>query len=125
MTARIDQLLPAFHRGDAIGDTALHMRDFFRRSGRRADIYCLDRDEELAGEAKSFRDFPPPGPGDATIYHFALPSPLTTAFRGLKSKRGLIYHNITPPEPPPPAAPPPRRSAPPPGRPPPGPPRAR
>lgn len=98
MTARVDQLLPAFHRGDAIGDTALHMRDFLRRSGRRADIYCLDRDEELAGEAKSFKDFPPPGPGDTTIYHFALPSPLTPAFRGLKSKRVVLYHNITPPE---------------------------
>jgi len=98
VTARIDQLLPAFHRGDAIGDTALHMRDFFRRNGRRADIYCLDRDEELAGEGKPFDELPPPGPGDTTIYHFALPSPLTPAFRGLKSKRVILYHNITPPE---------------------------
>jgi glycosyltransferase involved in cell wall biosynthesis len=93
---RIDQLVPAFHRGDAIGDTAFHMRDLFRRKGHEANIYCLDRDEGLAEESVFFKDFPPPTAGDVTILHFALPSPLSPAFARLASRKILLYHNITP-----------------------------
>jgi len=93
---RIDQLVPAFHRGDAIGDAAFHMRNLFRRSGFPADIYCLDRDEDLAEEAVFFKDFPPPSAGDVTILHFALASPLSSAFARLGSRKVLLHHNITP-----------------------------
>ncbi|MEP6720531.1 MAG: glycosyltransferase family 4 protein, partial [Variovorax sp.] len=34
--------------------------------------------------------------GDVTIFHFALPSPMTAAFAGLQGARVLQYHNITP-----------------------------
>jgi len=93
---RVDQLVPAFHRGDAIGDEAWELRSFFRAEGHESDIYCLSRDRGLEGDSRLFADFPPPGPGDATILHFALPSPLTPAFAGLPSKKAMIYHNITP-----------------------------
>ena len=76
---RIDQLVPAFHRGDAIGDTALHTRDYLRGRGHSSEIYSLDRDKELEGEGRPFEEFPPAGDGDVTILHFALPSPLTAA----------------------------------------------
>ena len=39
---RIDQWVPALHRGDAIGDSARLMRDAFRRWGYEADVYALD-----------------------------------------------------------------------------------
>ena len=91
---RVDQLVPAYHRGDAIGDTASHMRDFFRSRGLASGIYCLDRDRGL--EAEPFAEFQAPGPGDVTFLHFALPSPLTQGFARLKSRKVLVYHNITP-----------------------------
>jgi L-malate glycosyltransferase len=93
---RIDQLLPAFHRGDAIGDTAFHMRDFFRAKGFASDIYCLDRDSDLETESKPVAEFPDPSSGDVTILHFALPSPLTRKLAGLSGKKAIVYHNITP-----------------------------
>ena len=95
---RIDQLVPAFHRGDAIGDTASHLKRFLNSQGFSSEIYCLTRDQELQGESELFSNFPETGPSDVTILHFALPSPLTKAFKKLVSKRVLIYHNITPPE---------------------------
>ena len=95
---RIDQLIPAFHRGDAIGDTALHMRDFLQSKGFDSEIYCLDRDEELENESRLFTDFPEPSPSDVTILHFALVSPLTLRFSELPSRKVLVYHNVTPPE---------------------------
>ena len=93
---RIDQLIPAFHRGDAIGDTAFAMRDFLRSKGFLSEIYCLNHDPELAGEARLFEDFPPPAAGDVTILHYALPSPLTAGFANLPSRKAIVYHNITP-----------------------------
>src|SRR5207245_4157349 len=34
--------------------------------------------------------------GDLTVFHYALPSPMTAAFRALDRGRILQYHNITP-----------------------------
>lgn len=93
---RIDQLIPAYHRGDAIGDTATHMRTFLVDQGYESHIYCLDRDSDLEGCSRLFEDFPAPGPQDVAILHFALPSPLSRAFADLPSRKILLYHNITP-----------------------------
>ncbi len=93
---RVDQLIPAFHRGDAIGDTADHLRQFFLSQGFLSDIYCLTRDSVLEEESQLFTSFPEPDPADITILHFALPSPLTQAFIKLPSQKVMIYHNITP-----------------------------
>jgi glycosyltransferase involved in cell wall biosynthesis len=95
---RIDQLVPAYHRGDAIGDEASELRGFFRRNGFDSEIYCLDRDRGLEGESRPFSELPAPGPEDVTILHFALPSPLTEGLARLASKKAIIYHNITPPK---------------------------
>lgn len=93
---RVDQLIPAFHKGDAIGDTALHLKQFFLSQGFHSDIYCLTQDQDLETESLLFRFFLNPGPGDITILHYALPSPLTQAFINLPGKKVMIYHNITP-----------------------------
>jgi glycosyltransferase involved in cell wall biosynthesis len=95
---RIDQLVPAYHRGDAIGDEATQLRQFFRDLGHESEIYRLSCDRELERESRDFAGFPEPLPSDITIFHFALPSPLTAAFRGLPSKKVIIYHNVTSPE---------------------------
>ncbi len=93
---RVDQLIPAFHRGDAIGDTAFHMRNFLRSKGLDSEIYCLERDKGLEDESILIDRFPEPSPDDVTILHFALVSPLTRRFAGLPSRKILIYHNVTP-----------------------------
>jgi glycosyltransferase involved in cell wall biosynthesis len=95
---RVDQLVPAYHRGDAIGDEAFELRGFFCGAGFDSEIYGLTRDPGREGEARLFEDFPAPGPADVTILHFALPSPLTQALAGLRSRKAMIYHNITPAE---------------------------
>jgi len=95
---RVDQLVPAFHQGDAIGDTASHLKRFLNSQGFSSEIFCLTRDEELEGESESISSFPKAKPSDVTILHFALPSPLTKAFAKLPTRKALIYHNITPPE---------------------------
>jgi glycosyltransferase involved in cell wall biosynthesis len=91
----VNQWVPAAHRGDAIGDSARRVRDMLLAAGHGADLYALAMDEDLRGDVRPFTD-PAARSGDITIFHFALPSPMTPAFAALRGRRVLQYHNITP-----------------------------
>jgi glycosyltransferase involved in cell wall biosynthesis len=97
---RIDQWVPALHRGDAIGDSARLMRDAFRSWGHEADVWAPDIDEDLAGEGRPYSDFASvgSGAGDVVILHYALPSRMSEDLRRFPGRRVLLHHNITPPE---------------------------
>lgn len=95
---RVDQWVPALHRGDAIGDSARLMRAAFRAWGHEADIYALELDDDLVGDGRTWQQWRPSQPGDVVLLHYALPSPLTAALRAERGRRVLLHHNITPPE---------------------------
>jgi glycosyltransferase involved in cell wall biosynthesis len=95
---RIDQWVPALHRGDAIGDSARLMRDAFRAWGYTADVYALELDPDLEEDGRRFSEWSPGAEHDVVILHYALPSPLTAALRGHRGRRVLLHHNITPAE---------------------------
>jgi glycosyltransferase involved in cell wall biosynthesis len=92
---RIHQWVPAAHRGDAIGDSARTVRGLLRRMGHESDIFALTIDDDLRGDVRPFAD-PAATRGDVTIFHFALPSPMTGSFAALGGTKILQYHNITP-----------------------------
>ncbi|HEY0874666.1 MAG TPA: glycosyltransferase family 4 protein [Vicinamibacterales bacterium] len=94
---RINQWVPAAHKGDAIGDSARKVRDMLRAQGHESDLFALTIDEDLKGDVRPFSD-PAARAGQVTIFHFALPSPMTEAFASLPGGRVLQYHNITPAE---------------------------
>jgi glycosyltransferase involved in cell wall biosynthesis len=91
----VNQWVPSAHRGDAIGDSARAVRDLLRAQGHRSDIFALDIDDDMRGEARPFGG-PAAAAGDVTVLHFAIPSPMTEAFARLPRGRVLQYHNITP-----------------------------
>src|SRR5438128_11359240 len=91
----INQWVPAAHKGDAVGDSARRVRDLLRRLGHDSELYALTIDEALQGEVWPFDD-PSARRGDLTIFHYALPSPMTAAFASLPGGRILQYHNVTP-----------------------------
>ncbi|HET7220888.1 MAG TPA: glycosyltransferase family 4 protein [Vicinamibacterales bacterium] len=91
----INQWVPAAHRGDAIGDSARTVRDLLRAHGHTSDLFALTIDDDLQGDVLPYADAAA-GRGDVTIFHFALPSPMTEAFAQLRGARVLQYHNITP-----------------------------
>ena len=92
---RVNQWLPAAHRGDAIGDSARRVRALLRGLGHSSDIYALTIDDDMREEVRPFGD-PSAHDGDVTIFHYALPSPMTAAFASLRGARVLQYHNVTP-----------------------------
>jgi glycosyltransferase involved in cell wall biosynthesis len=98
---RIDQWVPALHRGDAIGDSALLMRDAFRSWGHEADVWALQVDPGLEGEARPWVELPRAPRGgrrDVVILHYALPSPMSDGLLGFPGRRVLLHHNVTPAE---------------------------
>ena len=92
---KIHQWVPAAHRGDAIGDSARAVRAMLREMGHDSELFALTIDDDLRGDVLPFSDAAARA-GDATIFHFALPSPMTEAFAQLAGVKILQYHNITP-----------------------------
>ncbi len=91
----IHQWVPAAHRGDAIGDSARKVRDLLRSMGHDSDLFALTIDDDLRNDVRPFAD-PAAARADVTIFHFALPSPMTEPFAQLTGAKVLQYHNITP-----------------------------
>src|SRR5262245_27636099 len=91
----VNQWVPAAHRGDAIGDSARHVRKLLQGLGHESEIYALTIDDDMTAEVRPFSD-PSSRKGDLTIFHFALPSQMTAAFASLNGGRILQYHNVTP-----------------------------
>jgi glycosyltransferase involved in cell wall biosynthesis len=91
----VNQWVPAAHRGDAIGDSARHLRVLLRAMGHTSDIFALTIDDDLRDEIRQFDDRAVRA-ADLTILHYALPSPMSEAFGRLPGARVLQYHNVTP-----------------------------
>jgi glycosyltransferase involved in cell wall biosynthesis len=91
----INQWVPAAHKGDAIGDSARRVRDLLRAIGHESELYALTIDDDLRHDVRRF-EAPEARRGDLTIFHYALPSPMTAAFAALDHGRVLQYHNVTP-----------------------------
>jgi glycosyltransferase involved in cell wall biosynthesis len=92
----IEQFLPAFHYGDAIGNSTLRFHDYLLGQGIDSRIIALSIDENMRDRAVFFRDYRE-NPDSLKILHFAIPSELTDFFQGVNGKKAMIYHNITPP----------------------------
>lgn len=100
MTAsRIDQVVPSFTVGDAVGNHALALREILRRRGLTSEIFARHVHERLAGEARPWTEYEGvDAPGNVCILHFSIGTALAEEFRRLRARRALVYHNITPPE---------------------------
>ena len=79
---RVNQWVPAAHTGDAVGDSSRRMRDLLRAMGHESEIFALTIDDDLRHEIRPFSD-PASRHGDVTMFHYALPSPMSAAFAAL------------------------------------------
>jgi glycosyltransferase involved in cell wall biosynthesis len=95
----IEQFLPAFHYGDAIGNSAFGLHRFLLEKGVDSRIIAMTIDEPLKDQAVFFEEYKEnPTKDSLKILHFAIPSELTGFFLETSGKKAMIYHNITPPE---------------------------
>jgi len=98
MRSAFNQLLPAFHLRDAIGDEARFLSQLAKSLGYRSHIFCLEADAGAMSDVTPLADFAAcDGPDAINLLHYALPSPLSDMLRGSRGHKILLYHNITPP----------------------------
>ncbi len=91
-----EQFLPAFHYGDAIGNSTLRLHEYLLERGIESRIVAMTIDENMRDRAVFFEDYKP-DPDSVKILHFAIPSRLTDFFIDVPGKKVMVYHNITPP----------------------------
>jgi L-malate glycosyltransferase len=99
--ASIHQFVAGFSRGDAISNEALVMRRIFRSWGRGAEIFSERKRilPELRAEARDAEEAPALcGPEDIALLHLSIGSRVNEIFAGLRSRKAILYHNVTPPE---------------------------
>jgi L-malate glycosyltransferase len=93
----IEQFLPAFHYGDAIGNSAHSFHRYLLEKGIESRIIALTIDDVLKNQATYFEDYKENSSKDSLkILHYAIPSQLTDYFLEMGGKKAMIYHNITP-----------------------------
>ena len=96
---RIDQALPTFSYGDAIGNHVLALRSLLRRGGAASEIFALACHPLVRAEARDWREHARvDAPENVCILHFSIGTPMARDFARLRARRVLIYHNVTPPQ---------------------------
>ena len=97
----LHQFVAGFSSSDAISNEARTLRRLFRDWGYASEIFCeqqrilpeLRREAtDLAVGLRTIR------PEDIVLLHLSIGSPVNEAFRQLRCRKALLYHNITPPD---------------------------
>ena len=92
---RIDQFVPTFAPGDAIGMHALRIQQVLRDAGYESQIWSDDIHPPMRGKARHHREYTP---GGWILFHASTGSPMTELARSCGDPVIVDYHNITPAE---------------------------
>lgn len=93
--AAVDQIMPGFLYGDALGNQAAQLREILRSWGNRSQVYAQFRDRRLGDPGKDYRRYTG-SPNDIVLFHYSIGSPLTEFVRELPGRIVPYYHNVTP-----------------------------
>lgn len=93
---RIIQVLTTMSFGDAVGNDVLALKKLLKEYGFITEIYAENIDKRLpAGSVKNINGFWP-DPEDIILYHLSTGTKLNEWIMGVKCRKIMRYHNITP-----------------------------
>ena len=88
-----------FHAGSGYGDGItngmFYTQKIIQESGIKSEIFCANIDPRLSGRIKSFKEYKS-NDNDIILVHYSLGTYHDEWISRLKSRRILVYHNITP-----------------------------
>ncbi len=94
---RVIQMLPALAFGDGIGNDTVALKEALREAGYQTEIYAGYIDGRLPeGTARPIEEYREQ-PDDLVLYHLSTGSEWNYRFAQLRCRKGVIYHNVTPP----------------------------
>jgi L-malate glycosyltransferase len=96
----VHQVVAALSQGDAVCNEALEFQRLLRARGLRSEIYAGAIAPDMAGRGLPASDYErqASGPQVATIFHFAIGSPVAQTVLARTEPLILRYHNVTPHE---------------------------
>ena len=93
----VHQILPTLSYGDAVSNDAINIRKVLVKNGIKSEIYAKFIHPDVSQYAKPLKYYKKDS-RNIVLYHFSLAGDDVTEFiKNLPEKKGLIYHNITPP----------------------------
>lgn len=96
---KVIQMLTTISYGDAVGNDVLALAKVIRQMGYETGIYAENIDTKLpAGMAEPLHVIPPLDEEDIILYHLSTGTRLNYELECYKSRKIMIYHNITPPD---------------------------
>ena len=93
---KIDQMLPNFAYGDAIGNDVIAISSALKERNFESAIFADEIDERLKNDSTHYVD--EYKEGDILLYHASTGCPLNSKYKNWKSRKWIIYHNVTSPE---------------------------
>lgn len=94
---KIHQLLTSLTYGDAISDEAIAIKKILEEEGLKAHIFShFYHPKTLCYLSRKDDFFKIVEPDDIVIFHFSIGSPISELYKASKTKKMIIYHNITP-----------------------------
>ncbi len=96
----IHQFTAGFSKGDAISNEVRVLRDLFRSWGTPSEVFSETRRMAVAlrKEAVDIAEAPARlAPDDVALLPLSIGSPVNEAFRALRCRKAILYHNVTPP----------------------------
>ncbi|OPA80197.1 hypothetical protein BVG16_05495 [Paenibacillus selenitireducens] len=93
MSLEINQLVYFMSYGDAISNSAIHMKKLLNSKGIKSEIYAQLSHPHLEGQVRSLNEIPL---GEPVIYHMGIGCDLAQFLTQFTNKRMLLYHNVTP-----------------------------
>lgn len=93
----VHQLTVGMRRGDAITDAAFLFRKYFHEAGYQSEIFAEFYGDEIASECSYLGKLPSvDAPDKVLMVHYSTASVGMVTTPYFKSKKILVYHNITP-----------------------------
>src|SRR5580704_4686059 len=93
---RVDQVIPSLASRDAIGVSALNLRDGLRTAGIDSDIYYGSFTPDVEGEGRPVIELGRASRGRWLLYQASIGSPVYDIVAARSEPKFVNYHNITP-----------------------------
>ena len=93
---RVDQVIPSLASRDAIGVSALNLRDGLRRAGIDSDIFYGSFTPDVEHEGRPVTELGRAGRGRWLLYQASIGSPVYDILAARSEPKLVNYHNITP-----------------------------
>lgn len=94
---KVVQVMNALDPTDAVSLHLLELDRTLRELGHETEIYAEHAHRSLRHVHRSMQDLPR-SDGDLLLFHFAGYSRLLGPVAGFRGRKGVVYHNVTPPE---------------------------